>query len=97
MKKFINTLKYKLSWQTYKDAFFWLFVSICVFIDVVVMACIYDNPNIDSEIVMHITNFVFVMIFGEWTPSMDSSISIVGLQNKTDKDFRVRKVICEWM
>ena len=35
--------------------------------------------------------------FGEWTPSMDSSISIVGLQNKTDKDFRVRKVICEWM
>ena len=64
MKKFINTLKYKLSWQTYKDAFFWLFVSIWVFIDVVVMACIHDNPHIDSEIVMHIINFVFVMIFG---------------------------------
>ena len=64
MKKFLNILKYKLSWQTYKDAFFWTFVCGWVFIDVVTMACIYDNPNIDSEFVMHIINFVFVMIFG---------------------------------
>ena len=64
MRKFLNILKYKLSWQTYKDAFFWMFVCGWVFIDVVTMACIHDNPNIDSEFVMHIINFVFVMIFG---------------------------------
>lgn len=33
MKKIINVLKYKFSWQTYKDAFFWTFVSIWLFVD----------------------------------------------------------------
>ena len=28
MKKIFDILKYKLGWQTYKDAFFWTFVSI---------------------------------------------------------------------
>lgn len=28
MKKILNILKYKVGWQTYKDAFFWTFVCI---------------------------------------------------------------------
>lgn len=33
--------------------------------------------------------------FGEWTPGMDSSLSVVGLQKEDDDDFRVRKIIGE--
>lgn len=33
--------------------------------------------------------------FGEWTPGMDSSLSVVGLQKDNDDDFRVRKIIGE--
>lgn len=33
--------------------------------------------------------------FGEWTPGMDSSLSVVGLQKNDDNDFRVRKIIGE--
>ena len=33
--------------------------------------------------------------FGEWTPGMDSSLSVIGLQKEDDDDFRVRKIIGE--
>lgn len=33
--------------------------------------------------------------FGEWTPGMDSSLSVVGLQKEDDDYFRVRKIIGE--
>ena len=33
--------------------------------------------------------------FGEWTPGMDSSLSVIGLQRENDDDFRVRKIIGE--
>ena len=34
--------------------------------------------------------------FGEWTPGMDSSLSVIGLQREDDDDdFRVRKIIGE--
>lgn len=33
--------------------------------------------------------------FGEWTPGIDSSLSVVGLQKENDDDFRVRKIIGE--
>lgn len=67
MKKILNILKYKLSWQTYKDAFFWTFVSIWLFVDVVTMACIYDNPNIDWEWTMHLVNWGFILFFAVCT------------------------------
>ena len=35
--------------------------------------------------------------FGEWTPGMDSSLSVIGLQKEDDDDFRVRKIIGESM
>ena len=64
MKNILNILKYKLSWQTYKDAFFWTFVSIWLFVDVVVAACIYDNPDIDWEWTMHLINLGFIWFIG---------------------------------
>lgn len=64
MRKFIDILKYKLSWQTYKDTFFWTFVSIWLFVDVVTMACIYDNPNIDWEWTMYLINLGFIWFIG---------------------------------
>ena len=60
MKKILNILKYKLGWQTYKDAFFWTFVSIWLFVDVVTFSCIYYNPNIDWEWTMHLINLGFI-------------------------------------
>ena len=33
--------------------------------------------------------------FGEWTPGIDSSLSVIGLQKEDDDDFRVRKIIGE--
>jgi hypothetical protein len=63
MKKIFDILKYKFGWQTYKDAFFWMFVSIWLFVYVVVAACIYDNPNIDLELTMHLINVGFVCFF----------------------------------
>lgn len=60
MKKILDILKYKLGWQTYKDAFFWTFVSIWLFVDVVTFSCIYYNPNIDWEWTMHLINFGFI-------------------------------------
>ena len=35
--------------------------------------------------------------YGEWTPSTDASISFVGLQEDEDKDYRVRKLITDYM
>lgn len=35
--------------------------------------------------------------YGEWVPAMDSSISVVGLQEEGDKNYRVRKLIGEYM
>ena len=64
MKKILDILKYKLGWQTYKDAFFWTFVSIWLFVDVVVAACIWDIDADTRLFIMHIINFVFIMIFG---------------------------------
>ena len=63
MKKILDILKYKLGWQTYKDAFFWTFVSIWFFVAVVTFSCIYDNPNIDWEFTMHLINFGFIWFF----------------------------------
>ena len=63
MKKILDILKYKFGWQTYKDAFFWAFVSIWLFIDVVTFSCIYYNPNIDWELIMHLINFGFILVF----------------------------------
>ena len=34
--------------------------------------------------------------FGEWTPCIDSHISVCGLQNEDDETFRVRKIIGEY-
>ena len=60
MKKIFDILKYKLGWQTYKDAFFWTFVSAWLFVDVVTFSCIYYNPNIDWELTMHLINLGFI-------------------------------------
>ena len=35
--------------------------------------------------------------YGEWTPSTDASISFIGLQDDEDKDFKVRKLITDYM
>ena len=35
--------------------------------------------------------------YGEWTPSTDASISFVGLQEDEDDDFKVRKLITDYM
>ena len=63
MKKILDILKYKLSWQTYKDAFFWTFVSIWLFVDVVTFSCIYYDPDIDWEWTMHLVNWGFILFF----------------------------------
>lgn len=34
---------------------------------------------------------------GEWTPAMDSSIHVEGIQEENDKEWRVRKEIGSWM
>lgn len=60
MKKILDILKYKLVWQTYKDAFFWTFVSIWLFVDIVTYSCIYGNPNIDWELTLLLINFGFI-------------------------------------
>lgn len=63
MKKILNILKYKLSWQTYKDAFFWTFVSIWLFVDVLVAACIWDiDPN-TRLFILHGVNYGFILFF----------------------------------
>ena len=64
MKRILDILKYKFGWQTYKDAFFWTFVCIWLFVDVVTMACIYDNPNIDWKWTMHLINLGFIWFIG---------------------------------
>ena len=60
MKKILDILKYKLGWQTYKDVFFWIFISIWLFVDVVTFSCIYYNPINDWEWTMHLINFGFI-------------------------------------
>ena len=63
MKKILNVLKYKFGWQTYKDAFFWMFVSIWLFVDVVVAACILDIDSDTRLFIMHGINYVFILFF----------------------------------
>lgn len=63
MKKILNILKYKLSWQTYKDAFFWTFVSIWLFVDVVVAACILDIDPDTRLFILHGVNYGFILFF----------------------------------
>ena len=66
MKKILNILnilKYKLSWQTYKDAFFWTFVSIWLFVDVVVAACIWNIDPDTRLFIIHGINYVFILFF----------------------------------
>lgn len=64
MKKILNTLKYKFGWQTYKDAFFWTFVCIWLFVDVVVAACIRDIDPIDRRFTLHMINLGFIWFIG---------------------------------
>ena len=64
MKKILDILKYKLSWQTYKDAFFWTFVSIWLFVDVVVAACIWDIDPMDRRFTLHMINLGFIWFIG---------------------------------
>ena len=61
MKKVLDILKYKLGLQIYKDAFFWIFVSIWLFVDVVTFSFIYGNTNIDLEWTIHLINFGFLL------------------------------------
>ena len=63
MKKILNTLKYKLGWQTYKDAFFWTFVSIWLFVDVVVVACIQNIDQDTRLFILHCVNYGFILFF----------------------------------
>lgn len=63
MKKILDILKYKLSWQTYKDAFFWTFVSIWLFVDVVVAACIWDIDPDTRLFILHGVNYGFILVF----------------------------------
>ena len=63
MKKILNILKYKFGWQTYKDAFFWTFVSIWLFVDVVVAACILDIDPDTRLFILHGVNYGFILFF----------------------------------
>lgn len=63
MKNILNILKYKFGWQTYKDAFFWTFVSIWLFVDVVVAACILDIDYDTRIIIIHSVNYGFILFF----------------------------------
>lgn len=50
------------------------------------------------EVGFHVDGLEDIAIeFGEWMPAMDSSISVVGLQDEPGKKYRVRKLIGEWM
>ena len=62
MKKIFDFFTHILGWETHKDIFFWIFVTIWLFVDILVFSCIYDNPNIDSKIVMILINFFFLII-----------------------------------
>lgn len=64
MKKILDIIKYKFGWQTYKDAFFWTFVCIWLFVDVVVAACIWDIDPINRRFTLHMINFVFILFIG---------------------------------
>lgn len=63
MKKILDILKYKFGWQTYKDAFFWTFVCIWLFVDVVVAACIWDIDYDTRIIIIHGINYIFILFF----------------------------------
>lgn len=63
MKKILDILKYKFGWQTYKDAFFWTFVSIWLFVDVVVAACIWDIDPDTRLLIIHCINLGFICFF----------------------------------
>lgn len=62
MKKIFDFFTHILGWETHKDILFWTFVTIWLFVDILVFSCIYDNPNIDSEFVMIWINFFFMLI-----------------------------------
>lgn len=62
MKKIFDFFKNIFGLETYKDILFWTFVAIWLFVDTLVFSCIYDNPNIDSVIVMILINFFFMLI-----------------------------------
>lgn len=62
MKKIFDFFKDILKLETHKDILFWTFVTIWLFVDTLVFSCIYDNPNIDSVIVMILINFFFMLI-----------------------------------
>ena len=62
MKKIFDFFKNIFGLETYKDILFWTFVTIWLFVDTLVFSCIYDNPNIDSVIVMILINFFFMLI-----------------------------------
>lgn len=64
MKKILNTLKYKLGWQTYKDAFFWTFVSIWLFVIIVVAACTLDMSIINRQFILYLINIGFICFIG---------------------------------
>ena len=62
MKKIFDFFKDIFGLETHKDILFWTFVTIWLFVDTLVFSCIYDNPNIDSVIVMILINFFFMLI-----------------------------------